>query len=232
MRVVAEAALGLLLLLLLLLLFNAHPTSAQDGDLLLDGETNTATEEKKGVEVAQYFTEFTRQGPYPYQVCDELPGEIGEDPVTATARCIPVEAGELEFCGQVAYDACMRVVSPVVYDEELQAAAGRRLGQWGLEFPELASAGECSETFNAYICLLGFPRCEEDSENPGTFLELPLCYDYCVDAHFACIGDQTLAVRIAPNDDDERPSVTQTSRLPDSRSTRAADQRRDHPSLC
>jgi hypothetical protein len=61
------------------------------------------------VEVENYFTEFLRQGPYPYQVCSSLPGEIGLTEDVATARCIPVEAGELDFCGEVGYDVCMRV---------------------------------------------------------------------------------------------------------------------------
>ena len=164
-----------------------------EGDPTVDGEGDGA-EEKKGVEVAQYFTEFARQGPYPYQICEELPGEIGEDPVTATARCIPIEAGELEFCTNVAYDACMRIISPVEYDEELLEAHNKRIGLWGLEFPALVTT-ECTEAFKLYFCLLSFPRCEEDVERPGTFLELPLCYDFCVNSHMACIGDQTLSVR-------------------------------------
>lgn len=73
-------------------------------------------------------------------MCEELPGEIGEDPVTATARCIPIETGELEFCGAVAYDACMRVISPVVYDEQLMEAHDKRIALWGMEFPELVRA--------------------------------------------------------------------------------------------
>ena len=56
-------------------------------------------------------------------------------------------------------------------------------------------AAECTEAFKLYFCLLSFPRCEEDVENPGTFLELPLCYDFCVNSHMACIGDPTLSVR-------------------------------------
>ena len=140
------------------------------------------------VEVAKYFTEFTRQGPYPYQICAELPGEIGDPDTILTARsarCIPVEAGELEFCAGVSYDACSRVVSPTAYDEALQAAHDERVARYALEWPSLATA-ECFEAFKTYACLLGFPRCEEDSQNPGTYFELPLCYDYCVSAHQTC----------------------------------------------
>lgn len=140
------------------------------------------------VEVAKYFTEFTRQGPYPYQICAELPGEIGDPDTILTARsarCIPVEAGELEFCAGVSYDACSRVVSPTAYDEALQAAHDERVARYALEWPSLATV-ECFEAFKTYTCLLGFPRCEEDSQNPGTYFELPLCYDYCVSAHQTC----------------------------------------------
>ena len=140
------------------------------------------------VEVAKYFTEFTRQGPYPYQVCAELPGEIGDPETILTARsarCIPVESGELDFCAGVNYDACSRVVSPSAYDEELQAAHDERVARYALEWPRLATP-ECLEAFKMYVCLLGFPRCEEDSQNPGTYFELPLCYDYCVNAHVSC----------------------------------------------
>lgn len=185
-----------LLLLLLLSAQRWRGLGAQGGlDPTVDGVVAGGEgETTKAVEVASYFTEFARQGPYPYQVCEELPGEIGDDPVTATARCIPVESGELEFCANVAYDACMRVISPVVYDEKLQVAHDERIGLWGLEFPELVTT-ECTEAFRLYFCLLSFPRCEQDRERPGTFLELPLCYDFCVNSHMACIGDPTLSVR-------------------------------------
>ena len=87
---------------------------AQLGDTegLDDGDGADAGGAKQ-VEVASYFTEFTRVGPYPYQVCADLPGEIGETDATKSARCIPVESGELEFCGEVAYDTCSRVISPI-----------------------------------------------------------------------------------------------------------------------
>jgi hypothetical protein len=140
------------------------------------------------VEVAKYFTEFTRQGPYPYQICAELPGEIGDPDTILTARsarCIPVEAGELEFCAGVSYDVCSRVVSPTAYDEELQAAHDERVARYTMEWPSLATS-ECFAAFKLYVCLLSFPRCEEDSQNPGTYFEIPLCYDYCVNAHATC----------------------------------------------
>jgi hypothetical protein len=140
------------------------------------------------VEVAKYFTEFTRQGPYPYQICAELPGEIGDPDTILTARsarCIPVEAGELEFCAGVSYDVCSRVVSPTAYDEELQAAHDERVARYAMEWPSLATS-ECFAAFKLYVCLLSFPRCEEDSQNPGTYFEIPLCYDYCVNAHATC----------------------------------------------
>ena len=186
-------------LLLLLLAIGRAPADAQDAanpsaDLVGGADGEDGAPKTKTVEVAQYFTAFDRQGPYPYQVCADLPGEIGDDPVTATARCVPIESGELEFCGSVAYDSCMRVISPVVYDEELAEAHDKRIGLWGLEFPALVTT-ECTEAFKLYFCLLSFPRCEEDVENPGTFLELPLCYEFCVNSHMACIGDETLSVR-------------------------------------
>ena len=76
-------------------------------------------------------------------------------------------------------------MSPTAYDEALQAAHDERVARYALEWPSLATV-ECFEAFKTYTCLLGFPRCEEDSQNPGTYFELPLCYDYCVSAHQTC----------------------------------------------
>ena len=118
-----------------------------------------------------------RVGPYPYQVCADLPGEIGETDATKSARCIPVEAGELDFCSAVAYDTCSRVISPILYDEQIGNTHDERLARWELEFPALVTT-ECTEAFKLYFCLLAFPRCEEDTDNLGSFLELPLCFDY------------------------------------------------------
>jgi hypothetical protein len=78
-----------LLLILFLQTCLTREAGAQDalGDPTVEGEGAEGEEEKsKTIEVASYFTEFARQGPYPYQVCEDLPGEIGDDPVTATAR--------------------------------------------------------------------------------------------------------------------------------------------------
>mmetsp|Transcript_14059 Transcript_14059/g.33710 ORF Transcript_14059/g.33710 Transcript_14059/m.33710 type:complete len:134 (+) Transcript_14059:497-898(+) len=86
----------------------------------------------------------------------------------------------------------MRVEKPFVYDEELQAAHDKRIGLWSMEFPGLVTT-ECTLAFKVYFCLLSFPRCEEDAENPGVFLEIPLCFDFCVSSHMACIGDPTLS---------------------------------------
>jgi|AntAceMinimDraft_1070359.scaffolds.fasta_scaffold26664_2 hypothetical protein len=60
------------LLLLLLLLLPAHEVAAQD--VTGDGPEGTGGGTRAAVEVTAYFTEFTRVGPYPYQVCEELPG--------------------------------------------------------------------------------------------------------------------------------------------------------------
>ena len=96
-----------------------------------------------------------------------------------------IEAGELEFCAGVSYDVCSRVVSPTAYDEELQAAHDERVARYTMEWPSLATS-ECFAAFKMYLCLLSFPRCDEDSQNPGTYFEIPLCYDYCVNAHATC----------------------------------------------
>ena len=175
-------------------------TTTADDDPLID--TLNPTDESEDippppdkVEVAAYFTEFTRQGQYPYQICAELPGEIGDPDTILTARsarCIPVESGELEFCAGVSYDVCSRVVSPSTYDEELQLAYEERMNRYSLEWPVLVTT-ECFDAFQTYLCLLGFPRCEEDSQNPGSYFELPLCYDYCVNAHIACAQTQNKA---------------------------------------
>ena len=111
---------------------------------------------------------------------------------TKSARCIPVEAGELDFCSAVAYDTCSRVISPILYDEQIGKSHDERIARWELEFPALVTT-ECTEAFQLYFCLLAFPRCEEDTDNLGSFLELPLCFDYCVNAHMACIGDSLLS---------------------------------------
>lgn len=173
-------------------------TSAVSGQTAADGSTTgdsaDATFEDDipppvpKVEVQAYFTEFTRQGPYPFQVCAELPGEIGDPLLILTARsarCIPVEQGELEFCVGVGYDVCSRVVSPSVYDESLQLQFEEHTARHTLEWPDLATT-ECFDAFKTYICLLGFPRCEENKETPGVYFELPLCYDYCVASHVSC----------------------------------------------
>jgi hypothetical protein len=149
------------------------------------------------VEVQAYFTEFTRQGPYPFQVCAELPGEIGDPLLILTARsarCIPVEQGELEFCVGVGYDVCSRVVSPSVYDESLQLQFEEHTARHTLEWPDLATT-ECFDAFKTYICLLGFPRCEENKETPGVYFELPLCYDYCVASHVSCAASLVRMLR-------------------------------------
>jgi hypothetical protein len=179
--------------LLLCILASLQTVGAQLGDTTgVDDGTNNQAGTKKSVEVNSYFTEFTRVGPYPYQVCADLPGEIGETDATKSARCIPVEPGELEFCATVAYDTCSRVISPILYDEQIAKSHDERLARWELEFPALVTT-ECTEAFKLYFCLLAFPRCEEDTDNLGSFLELPLCFDYCVNAHMACIGDDLLS---------------------------------------
>ena len=177
----------LLALFLVLALATTRGVTAEttDGDAASTGDIPPPVEK---VEVAKYFNEFTREGPYPYQICAELPGEIGDPETVLTsrsARCIPVESGELEFCSGVSYDVCSRVVSPSAYDDALKAEHDEQVARHALERPRLATTA-CHEAFETYVCLLGFPRCEEDSQNPGTYLELPLCYDYCVKAHGAC----------------------------------------------
>lgn len=198
---------------LVALVSNLSPAVAQLGDNVDVTPADDGEGASQSVEVNSYFTEFTRQGPYPYQVCEELPGEIGVTETDKTARCIPVESGELEFCTSVSYDACSRVVSPTLYDEQIKLAHEERVARYTLEFPALATT-ECKDAFQMYFCLLAFPRCEEDTENPGSYIELPLCYDYCVNAHTSCSGDPTFSAvacdkavalgRVAP----PRPDVT------------------------
>ena len=178
--------------LLLCILASLQTVGAQLGDTTgVDDGTNNQAGTKKSVEVASYFTEFTRVGPYPYQVCADLPGEIGETDATKSARCIPVEAGELDFCSAVAYDTCSRVISPILYDEQIAKSHDERIARWELEFPALVTT-ECTEAFKLYFCLLAFPRCEEDTDNLGSFLELPLVR-LLRQRHMACIGDQLLS---------------------------------------
>ena len=90
------------LLLCLVLLPGARAQVGDGVDVGTEDAGADADGERASVEIASYFTEFTREGPYPYQVCEDLPGEIAVSGATSdvarTARCIPVEQGELEFC--------------------------------------------------------------------------------------------------------------------------------------
>ena len=210
-----------LLLCLLVLLPGARAQLGDGVDVGTEDADADADGEGASVEVASYFTEFTREGPYPYQVCEDLPGEIAVSGATSdvarTARCIPVEQGELEFCSAVSYETCSRVVSPTLYDETTKSAHDERVARYTLEFPALATT-ECTDAFALYACLAGFPRCEEDADNPGVYVELPLCFDYCVNAHMSCSGDAILSQaacdkavvvgRVAP----PRPDITCVSR--------------------
>ncbi len=184
------------LLLCLVLLPGARAQVGDGVDVGTEDAGADADGERASVEIASYFTEFTREGPYPYQVCEDLPGEIAVSGATSdvarTARCIPVEQGELEFCSAVSYETCSRVVSPTLYDETIKSAHDERVARYTLEFPALATT-ECTDAFALYACLAGFPRCEEDADNPGVYVELPLCFDYCVNAHMSCSGDAILS---------------------------------------
>ena len=106
---------------LLLLVFLLDELARRRGGVAVDAQ---AVDGDQGfnpdTEISSYDQDFGREGTYPYQQCSSLPGEIedgeqrGEnDAIVRTARCIPIEAGELEFCGDVEYDACMRVISPI-----------------------------------------------------------------------------------------------------------------------
>ena len=73
---------------LVALVSNLSPAVAQLGDNVDVTPADDGERASQSVEVNSYFTEFTRQGPYPYQVCEELPGEIGVTETDKTARCI------------------------------------------------------------------------------------------------------------------------------------------------
>ncbi|GHP10374.1 hypothetical protein PPROV_000910500 [Pycnococcus provasolii] len=140
--------------------------------------------------------DFTRAGPYPYKECIRQPGEIGNDPAKTHAQCIPIEAGELTFCGGVAYDACMRVGNPSDYDLAIEASYLKRVTYSNTEETQTA-ARMCA--FKSFLCANAFPQCLEYAELFGQsaeferYYEIPLCWGFCVSSEMACLADGNAA---------------------------------------
>eukprot|EP00793_Prasinoderma_coloniale_P005658 PRCOL_00004132-RA len=147
---------------------------------------------------------FTRSSEYPYNVCNQLPGNIGEDAASYAetykrAKCVPIEAGELEFCDAVAYDSCVRIQEYWRFDNLVAMQYDAVLQEWkdtltANDQAALVDPG-CDAAFKAYFCYAAFPKCWE-GDIEGEYWELPLCFDYCVAANAACIGNPEAAKRV------------------------------------
>ena len=112
---------------------------------------------------------------------------------------MPIEAGELEFCGQVSYDACVRIQEYWRFDNLVSMQYDAVVQDWTDRLTETGQEAlldpGCPVAFQDYFCHAAFPRCYAgDVENE--FWELPLCFDYCVKANAACIGNPEAAKRV------------------------------------
>ena len=83
---------------------------------------------------------------------------------------MPIEAGELEFCGQVSYDACVRIQEYWRFDNLVSMQYDAVVQDWTDRLTEngqeaLLDPG-CPVAFQDYFCHAAFPRCYEgDVEN-------------------------------------------------------------------
>ena len=172
--------------------------------LLLAGSAATARAQE-AQEVSVDLPDFTRPGPYPYPICNQQPGMVGlEEEKEKTSMCVPIGNEELEFCADMAYDACLRLPQAGLYDDLASDAYTLALDQWKNEFAEAAARqGGCEGALKAYWCAMAFPRCQEyravdepQAKSLGLELELvetPICWDFCMSTEMACIGDKEQA---------------------------------------
>ena len=178
---------------------SAAPPGTDDGGEATPAPPPPPKTNLKPLSVVYERDDFARQGAYPYKECLKQPGEIGGSETGSAdkrAQCVPVEAGELSFCNNVAYDACMRVPSPSEYDITVEAAYTLRLTYANNEEPQTPG---CLAAFKSFLCASAFPMCLEYAEIHGRsaeierYYEIPLCWDFCLSSEMACLADGNAA---------------------------------------
>lgn len=141
--------------------------------------------------------QFERAVDYDYRVCSEQSGEYDVELVgggtVKRAMCVSVDAGELGFCNGIAYDACVRTDPPLTQDKRVTLQFDRMTKMQTAIAPELAADPICLEVMAQYMCALAFPRCDPDPVNTSKYYELPACWEYCMNAVFACMGEMDTA---------------------------------------
>ena len=80
-------------------------------------------------------------------------------------QCVPIEAGELEFCDAVAYDSCVRIQEYWRFDNLVAMQYDAVLQEWkdtltANDQAALIDPG-CDAAFKAYFCYAAFPKCWE-----------------------------------------------------------------------
>ncbi|OUS45050.1 hypothetical protein BE221DRAFT_208596 [Ostreococcus tauri] len=121
--------------------------------------------------------QFERAVDYDYRVCSEQSGEYD---VELRAMCVSVDAGELGFCSGIAYDACVRTDPPLTQDKRVTLQFDRMTKMQTAIAPELAA--------DPIVW-----RCDPDPVNTSKYYELPACWEYCMNAVFACMGEMDTA---------------------------------------
>ena len=140
---------------------------------------------------------FDRAVDYGYRVCSEQPGDydvtLPDRSVVKRATCVSLDAGELAFCSGIAYDACVRYDPPSLQDKRVTSAFDRLTKAQTAMAPLLAGEPICLEIMARYMCALAFPKCDPDPVNTSKYYEIPVCWDYCMDAVFGCMGERATA---------------------------------------
>ena len=140
---------------------------------------------------------FTRATGYQKRVCTEQPGSydvaLSDGSTSKRATCVSLDAGELKFCSGIAHDACVRYDPPVLQDDAVAKAFDRMARAQAVMAPELAGDLVCLEIMAKYMCAVAFPKCDPDPVNLSKHYEIPVCWDYCVDSVFGCMGERKTA---------------------------------------
>lgn len=143
---------------------------------------------------------FGRAEDYAYRVCSDQPGgydvTLRDGSTVKRSSCVSLDAGELAFCSGIAYDSCMRYDPPSMQDKRVTSAFDRLTKAQTAMAPELAGDPACLETMARYMCAVAFPKCDPDPVNTSKYYEIPVCWDYCMDAVFACMGERTTAFEV------------------------------------
>ena len=53
--------------------------------------------------------------------------------------------------------------------------------------------GLCGAAFQTFFCMMAFPQCIQDPVATTVFYQQPICYDTCLGAENACLGNSDLA---------------------------------------